>query len=85
MNISVAIVPIGDLNSEDLEYLEEELKAKFGNCTVENKVQTPVGAYNPQRGQYMSGILLQRLPIGTRMSRLSVRVERGLPERIDGS
>jgi translation initiation factor 1 (eIF-1/SUI1) len=41
MNISVFIVRIGDLNSEDLEYLEEELRAKFGNCTVRDGIQIP--------------------------------------------
>jgi archaemetzincin len=61
VDISVIIVPIGDLDPEDLEYLERELKARFGNCTVGNEVQMPAGAYNPQRGQYMSGVLLQRL------------------------
>jgi len=61
MNVSVVVVPIGDLNPRYLEYLEEELKAKFGSCAVENRIQMPVEAYNPQREQYMSGILLQRL------------------------
>ena len=61
MNTSVVVVPVGDLNPEDLEYLKEELRAKFGDCTVANRIGIPFRAYNPQRGQYMSGILLQRL------------------------
>jgi archaemetzincin len=74
MNISVIIIPIGDLEPEDLEYMAEQLKAKFGNCTVGDEMDMPTGAYNPQRGQYMSGILLQRLleaypeaPTGTKI------------------
>jgi len=62
MNISVVIIPIGDPGSEALEHLRKELEVKFGNCTVGSKMQIPAKAYNPQRGQYMSGILLERLP-----------------------
>jgi len=61
MNISVIVIPIGNLEPKDLEYLAEQLKAKFGDCTVGDEMDMPTGAYNPQRGQYMSGILLQRL------------------------
>ncbi len=74
MNISVIVIPIGDLNTKDLEYLGEQLKAKFGNCAVGDEMDMPAGAYNPQRGQYMSGSLLQRLleacpevPTGTKV------------------
>jgi len=61
MNISILIIPIGDLNPEDLEYLRDELKAKFGDCIIGDKTQMWSGAYNPQREQYLSGVVLQRL------------------------
>lgn len=61
INVSVVIVPIGDLNLEDLKYLEKELKAKFGDCDIWDEIKIPVEAYDPQRRQYLAGILLQRL------------------------
>lgn len=61
MNVSIHVVPIGNYNPEDIKHLEEELKAKFGNCIVESSINMPEGCYNPQRGQYMAGILLDKL------------------------
>ncbi len=61
MGISVVIVPIGELNSDDLEHLKEELEGKFGTCAIASMIQMPGKAYNPQRRQYMSGVLLQWL------------------------
>lgn len=59
IEVSIAIVPVGDLDIEALKYLEKELKARFGDCVICDEIQIPAKAYRPQRKQYLAGILLR--------------------------
>lgn len=62
MKVNVVIIPIGNVDSKDVIYLENGLQARFGNCTITQSIKMPAEAYNSSRGQYSSEFLLQYLP-----------------------
>ena len=74
IKVSVAIVPVGDLDIEDLRYLGKELKAKFGDCVICDEIQIPAKAYRPQRKQYLAGILLRELMVAAPVTAREIRI-----------
>ena len=61
MNISVNVIPLGRVSTKDLLYLYKQLKVRFGDCSLEDGIDIPTDAYNPNRSQYMASILIQRI------------------------
>lgn len=57
--MAIRIVPIGAVDRDVLRMLQAELGRRFGQeVTIGTPVPLPDGAFNPWRGQYAAGILL---------------------------
>lgn len=61
MNTNIYLVPIGNVESESLQFLTEQLKTKFGKCVLKENIEIPQSAFNPRRGQYLSTAILSKL------------------------
>lgn len=59
---SLSIVPLGNVSKEILAFLRSELAERFDTeVTIAPAVPIPDGAYNPERGQYHSTMILEWL------------------------
>ncbi|MDI6718731.1 MAG: archaemetzincin family Zn-dependent metalloprotease [Methanomicrobiales archaeon] len=57
--MAIRIVPIGSVDPSVLRMLQAELGRRFGQeVTIGTPVPLPDGAFDPRRGQYAAGILL---------------------------
>ncbi len=65
----IAIVPIGDVDSTLLDYLQQNLEKIFNpKLVIERKIDIPQSSYNPQRGQYMAEKFIESLILNFRKS-----------------
>lgn len=59
---TIAIIPIGDVNRENLSKIATEIKNTFSFRTkVSEVLKIPERAYNPKRRQYHSTIIIEEL------------------------
>jgi archaemetzincin len=61
VNTNIYLVPVGNVESESLQFLTEQLKTKFGRCILKENIEIPQSAFNPKRGQYLSTAILSKL------------------------
>lgn len=60
-DVLVTIVPIGEVDSNHLEYLKEALKLQFDDCILKDGISISKNAYVPGRKQYDVSVLLRSL------------------------
>ncbi len=60
--MKVCLIPIGNVDSDVLDFLKQNLAKIFGECVILPKVEIPQKAFNPIRGQYNSTVILRSLP-----------------------
>ncbi|MDI6839968.1 MAG: archaemetzincin family Zn-dependent metalloprotease [bacterium] len=54
-NSTIALVPVGEVDTNVISFLKESLQARFTrNAIVDSGFKIPESAYNPKRGQYLS-------------------------------
>lgn len=62
MEKKIYLVPIGDVQTEDLERLQVSLSSIFNlSCEISISHEVPQRAYNPKRRQYLSTAILSEL------------------------
>lgn len=75
----ITLVPFGKVPLEVVTELQERLYEVFAaEVTASSSISTPHWAYDPLRGQYDAGLLLQALPEGKAHDRVLGIVERDL-------
>ncbi len=62
MIMKICIQPVGDVDDEILKFLKKKLGDVFGACEILPKMDIPTYAYNFNRGQFNSTLILKSLP-----------------------
>ncbi len=61
MRVKIRIQPLGEVDEDLLNLLENELSKRFGDVIILKPIEMPIRCYNPIRAQYNSTCILKKL------------------------